>query len=449
MRFEPKPHQDLLTDHLYDRHSAAAFVGIGLGKTASTLSAFHRNLCDGCSRAALVVAPLRVARLTWPNEILKWDQFKNLRYEVLKGNQPSGKSQIYLTNPERLPELRSLGFCDTVIVDELTRFKSHKSERSSHLRSLFKGHRRWGLTGTPRPNSLLEIFAQVRLLDDGKRLGESYDAFQRCWFDPEDWREYKWLPKADSERKIYERIHDLALTLKSSDYLDIPDTVVEDIEVPLSKDAHAIYARLEKDLLATLQGGFEAVAQNSAVLVGKLLQVVGGAVYATHEDNADLRKVIDIHSNKITALKRRLAEFPNENVIVFTNFIHERERVCKAVAGAVDASKFRGDIEDAWNSGAIKTLVSDPRSLGHGLNLQLGGRRAIWFSPNYSREFYDQANGRIARQGQTALTFIDRIVSPGTIDDAVIEALREKGQGQSDMMNVLTNFRLQGLAFAA
>ena len=285
------------------------------------------------------------------------------------------------------------------------------------------------------------------MLDDGKRLGESYDAFLNCWFEPEDYREYKWLPKPDSERRIYEKIHDLAITLRSSDYLHIPDTVVEDIEVPLSKDAHSIYARLEKDLLAALAGGYEAVAQNAAVLVNKLLQVTGGAVYATEVGNEDSRKVVEIHSNKITALKRIIVEHPGEPVLVATNFIHERERVVRAIPGAVDASKFRGDIEDAWNSRAIPVLVADPRSLGHGLNLQAGGHTIVWYSPNWSREFYDQFNGRIARQGQTEPPTIYRIVSSGTIDDCVIEALREKGQGQSDMMNVLTNFRLQGLTF--
>jgi SNF2 family DNA or RNA helicase len=434
MRLELKPYQEQARDFLAYRERAAGLIGVGLGKTAATLSALKLNIADGCSQKALVVAPLRVARLTWPNEIKKWDQFQFFRPQVLRGEAPSKDANIFFINPERLGELRDLSFCDTVIVDELTRFKSHKSERARHLRGLFKGHRRWGLTGTPRPNSLLEIFAQVRLLDDGKRLGESYDQFQKTWFDPEDWREYKWIPKPGSDTRIYEKIHDLALTLKSSDYLNIPDTVVEDIEVPLSKDAHSIYARLEKDLLARLEGGFEAVAQNSAVLVNKLLQVTGGAVYATEEGNEDHREVRVIHSNKITALKRRLSEYPNENVLVATNYIHERKRVIAAIPGAVDGSEFKGDLED-------------PRSLGHGLNLQRGGRRIIWYSPNWSREIYDQFNGRLARTGQNQVTCVDRIISPGTIDDAVIEALREKGQGQSDMMNVLSNFRLQGLTF--
>ena len=364
------------------------------------------------------------------------------------GQPPSKDANLFLINYERLAELRSLSFCDTVVLDELTRVKSHKSERAAALRKLFTGQRRWGLTGTPRPNSLQEIFSQVRMLDDGKRLGESYDAFLNCWFEPEDYREYKWLPKPDSEQRIYEKIHDLAITLKSSDYLNIPDTVVEDIEVPLSKDAHSIYARLEKDLLAVLQGRYEAVAQNSAVLVNKLLQVTGGAIYATEIGDENSRQVVEIHSNKIVALKRRLAEFPDEKVIIFTNFVHERNRVVAALSGAVDASSYRGDLEDAWNTGAIRYLVADPRSLGHGLNLQGGGRRVIWYSPNWSREFYDQANGRIARTGQKHVTCVDRIISPGTIDDCVIEALREKEQGQSDMMNVLTNFRVQGLTFS-
>jgi hypothetical protein len=449
LKLSLETYQESVRDHLAYRERAAAFVGVGLGKTASTLSAFHLNLCDGVSRAALVVAPLRVANLTWPNEVEKWDQFKGLRVESIRGRAPSGRAHIYTINYERLNELKDLSFCDTVIFDELTRAKNHKSERIRQINKLFTKHRRWGLTGTPRPNSLLEIFAQIRLLDDGQRLGVSYDAFQKCYFEPEDWREYKWSPLPESEQKIYRKIHDLAITLKSEDYLDIPDTFVEDIEVSLPVSCHGIYRQLEKELLAVLMGGYEIVAQNSAVLVNKLLQVTGGAVYTSMEGDEEKRTVSVLHNAKITALKQLLATMPGERVMIATNFIHERERVVAAVPGAVDGAKFKGDIEDAWNSGAIQYLVADPRSLGHGLNMQQGGRTTVWYSPNHSREAYDQFNGRLARKGQGRVTKIYRIICPGLIDDAVIEALRVKGVGQTDMMNVLSNFRKMGLALAA
>lgn len=447
-----------MRDHLVSHERAGLFAGIGLSKTASTLWSFDTLKRMGEAKAMLMVGPMRVANLTWPNEINKWASFRHLRFERLRdvGDRPSGKADVYLTSYERLlrrvkkgnewemaPRFSDLSFCDTVVFDELTKAKNPASDQINALRPLLGNRRRWGLTGTPRPNSLLELFAQVRLLDDGKRLGPSFDQFKRTWFEPEDWNEYKWLPKPDSERRIYERIHDLVITLKSSDYLDIADTVVEDIEVPLPQAAHGIYRELEKELMVLIQSK-EVVAVNAAVLVNKLLQICGGAIYATQDD---VRSVVEIHQSKLVALKRLLVEI-NEPALIACNYIHERERICKAIPDAVDASKFKGDIEDAWNSGKIRYLVADPRSLGHGLNLQAGGRNVVWFSPCWSRELFDQFCGRVARKGQTNVPRVYRLVCPQTIEDAVIESLRERGDAQTEMMTLLSNFRLQGLCFS-
>jgi SNF2 family DNA or RNA helicase len=440
MTYHAEPYQVLMRDHLLTRERAGAFVGVGLGKTAATLDAINRLYQDGDCKAALVVAPLRVARLTWPNEIAKWDQFRWMRTEQLRGQQPSGKARIYLTNYEQLPNLRSLDFCSHVIFDELTRAKNPQSARIKAVRGLLHGQTRWGLTGTPRPNSLLELFAQIRLLDDGKRLSPSYSHFRNTYFSPIDYNEYNWEPKPHAEETIYRKILDLVITLRSSDYLDIPDTVVEDIELPLPKDAHAVYRELERELLVRLEGG-DVVAPQAAILVNKLLQISGGTVYS--ED----RGVCVVHSGKLSALRRLLTDLAGERTIIATNYIHERERVVAAIPGAVDASKFEGDIEDAWNSGAISHLVADPRSLGHGLNLQGGGRTVIWFSPTWSRELYDQFNARVARKGQKQETRVYRIVCSSTMDEAVVESLREKGEGQAAMMSVLTNWRKLGTAF--
>ena len=441
-------HQDLLHDHLVANERAAGFCGIGLGKTATTLDAFRTLVAEGAAKAMLVVAPMRVANLTWPNEIAKWDQFRGFRTEHLRhrGDKPSGKAQIYFTNYERLGKLSSLKFCDTIVFDELTRAKSPKSERINALRPLLRaGQRRWGLTGTPRPNSLLELFAQVRLLDDGKRLTPSFTAFQQTYFTPEDYNQYRWGPKPDAERKVYEKIHDLVITLRSSDYLDIADTVVEDIEVPLPQEARAVYKELEKELMVMLKDEEELVAVNAAVLVNKLLQVCSGAVYVTKEGTPG-RTVARIHDARLDALAALLKR-TNESALIACNFIHERERICALLPGAVDAHTFKGDIEDAWNSGRIRYLVADPRGLGHGLNLQQGGRDTVWFSPCWSRELYDQFNGRVARKGQDRVPRVFRLTSPGTIDDAVLETLRTRGDAQGAMMALLTNFRQQGLAF--
>lgn len=447
MRFEREPYQDLMHDFLVERRRAGAFAGIGLGKTATTFSACRTSLGEGDFKAALVVATMRVANLTWPNELKKWDQFRSFTYEHLRhnGDRPTGRSQFYFTNYERLPKLGDLSFCSHVIFDELTKAKGHKSERINHLRPLLTNQVRWGLTGTPRPNSLLDLYAQIRLLDDGKRLSPSFTAFCECYFEAKKPYEYKLRPKEGAAELIYQKIHDLVITLRSSDYLDIPDTVVEDIEVPLPKAAHSIYRQLEKDLLALLASGRVVTAVNAGVLVNKLLQVCSGTVYT--QDDLSGRSASFIHDAKILALKKLLTD-TGEPAIIACNFIHERESIVKAVPRAVDAHTFKGDIEDAWNSGRIQYLVTDPRGLGHGLNLQVGGRDTVWVSPCHSRELYDQLNGRTARKGQDSVPRVFRLACPGTIDDAVLESLRVRGDEQGEMMEVLNNFRLQGSVFS-
>lgn len=453
MIFKREPYQDLIHDHVVDRDRSGVFAGIGLGKTAGTLSALHTLRAEGCMKAALVIAPMRVANLTWPNEINKWDQFREeFKVERLRdtNDRPSGKADIYVTNYERLGKIQDLSFCNVIVFDELTKAKGNKSERINNFRPLLRQHRRIGLTGTPRPNSLLELHPQIRLLDDGKRLGPSFSAFQNCWFTAEDYNQYKWLPNPDAEKRIYEKIHDLVITLKSSDYLNIPDTIVEDIEVPLPGAAHSLYKMLERELMVLLNDNEQIVAVNAAVLVNKLLQICSGAIYTNPTGDLPQTKVEravgHVHDAKIGALKRLLLS-THEPALIACNFIHERKRIVAKIPGAVDAHEFKGDIEDAWNSGAIKYLVADPRGLGHGLNMQQGGRDTIWFSPCWSRELYDQFNGRTARKGQEKAPRVFRITCPGTIDDAVIEALRVRGEEQGELFSVLTNFRLQGLTF--
>lgn len=436
MKFVAEKYQETFIQFLLNRSRAAGLLSPGMGKTACVLSALNELFIDGEIRSALVVAPLRVARLTWPNEIEKWSHTRWMRVESLRGQKPSGRAQIYTTNYEQLPNLENLNFCDVVVFDEITRAKNPKSKRINALRPMLRHHRRWGLTGTPRPNSLLELFAQIRLLDDGERLGKSFSQFQQAWFQATDWNEYNWEPKEGSEQAIYQRIRDLTLTLRASDYLDLPDTIVEDVEIALPDEVKDIYRTLERELLVQFERG-DVVAPNAAVLVGKLLQVTGGTVYN------ETRGVEVIHDAKIKALKSTLAKIGNENVIIVTNFIHERERVVDAIGG-VDGSKFKGDIEAAWNSGSIRYLVVDPRSLGHGLNLQKGGRTTVWYSPNHSRELYDQLNARTARKGQEQQPMIYRLLCSGTVDEAVVETLRDRGAGQDQMLQLLTN--LQRLA---
>lgn len=375
--------------------------------------------------------------MTWPNEINKWDEFRSLKFEHLRrtNDRPSGKAHIYLTNYERLGNIRDLSAIDVVVFDELTKAKNPSSTRIKAFRPLLEHrHWRWGLTGTPRPNSLLELFAQIRLLDDGQRLGPSFSAFRQRYFES-DYMGYTWTPREGSAEAIYEKIRDLTITMRSSDYLNVPDTIVEDIEVTLPDKARKIYKEVEKELLAVIDGR-EIIAVNAAVLVGKLLQICTGACY-------DLdRKTVDIHDAKIEALDDLVAKLhkQGENVLIACNHIHERERVCKAL-GAVDAHTYEGNLELDWNVGRIQDLVADPRGLGHGLNLQGGGRTVVWFSPTYSRELYDQFNGRVARKGQEEQPQVFRLVCRDTIEEAVLETLRVRGDEQSAMLALLSNFK--------
>jgi superfamily II DNA or RNA helicase len=433
MKLKLEPYQQRMVDHLLANDRAYASVGLGLGKTASTLAALNALFCEGAIRAALIVAPKRVARMTWPNEIAKWDQFKWMRVEHLTGKPASGKSQIYLINYDRLAELTDLSWCDVVVFDEITKAKNPQSKRINALRPLFKGQRRWGLTGTPRPNSLMELFGQIRLLDDGVRLGRAFTAFRDLYFYPTDYMRYNWAPKPQSEDRICAKIADLTVTLRSSDHLDIPDTVLEDVDVSLPDDAQKVYDELRREFLVVTGDG-EVIARNAAVLAGKLHQIAGGGVYN------DDKSISGMHDRKIDAL-RDIAAKVGERLLVATNYVHERERVVAAIPGAVDAAKFRGNIEAAWNSGQIPMLVADPRSLGHGLNLQGGGRTVVWYSPTWSRELYDQFNARVARKGQSQQPLIYRILASGTIDEAIVETLRERGDAQHAMLRVMAAYR--------
>jgi len=433
MKLNLEPYQQQMVDHLLANDRAYASVGLGLGKTASTLAALNTLFQDGAIKAALIVAPKRVARMTWPNEIAKWDQFRWMKVEHLLNDPPSGKAQIYLINYDRLDRLESLKFCDVVVFDEITKAKNPQSKRINAIRPLFKGQRRWGLTGTPRPNSLMELFAQIRLLDDGQRLGRAFGLFRDANFFPTDYMRYNWAPKPGAEQRVYTKISDLTVTLRSSDYLNVPDAILNDVEISLSPVAQDAYDELEKQFLVLTKDG-EVVARNAAVLAGKLHQIAGGTVYN------DDKTISQLHDGKIVVLEEIVRDV-KEPLLVACNYVHERERVVASIKGAVDASKFKGDIEKAWNSGGIPMLVADPRSLGHGLNLQQGGRTVVWFSPTWSRELYDQFNARVARKGQSQQPLIYRILAKGTIDEAIVETLRERGDAQNAMLRVMANYR--------
>lgn len=452
--YTPSEAQLLAERHLLSNREAALFMGCGLGKTAVVLSVADTLLADGAISGVLVVAPLRVCNLTWPAEVRKWDQFRwmkvaNLRTAEGWKSLERGDAQIYVINYEMLPQLqekflkgrRKLPF-DTVVWDELTRAKNHKSKRIRavlpYIRDKFRRH--WGLTGTPTPNGLLDLFAQVRLLDGGTRLGKAFGTYRQTYFHPTDYMEYNWVPNDGARERIYKRLEGFALTLRSSDYLDIPDVVQEDIEITLDEAAREQYEELQKELFLKLDDDAHVEAVNAAVLVNKLLQLSGGAVYLPDKTWRS------IHTGKDEALGKLLKKLKGSPVMIACQFKHEQERIRDMYPEAVffqDAKtpEQQETVARHWNAGKIPMLVANPASIGHGLNLQEGGSTVIWYTLPWSRELYDQFNARVARRGQEAVTTIYRLMTRDTVDYAVAETLRAKDDEQSALLDALRAWR--------
>lgn len=437
-----EPYQLVAKNFLMAHDRAALFMSMGLGKTATTLSAIHDLMADGACSGVLVVAPLRVATLTWPHEIARW--FPNLRVANLRtldgmSALKHGRAHIYCCNYEMLPRLakdyfynrRNLAF-DTVVFDELTMAKNPSSKRIRALRPyLPKLQRRWGLTGTPTPNGLLDLWAQIFLLDDGATFGRSVTGYRETYF-KSDYMGYNWTLRDGAQKQIEAKLARVALTLRASDYLDIPDTVYEDVEIALPNDARKAYDEMQEELLVMLrEHDVEIVAVNAAVLVNKLLQIAGGAIY-------DAEKCAHrLHTAKVDRLAKLVSDI-GEPVLIACNFVHEKERILEAVEGCREWSD---DLIYEWNAGRIPAIVAHPKSIGHGLNLQFGGRTVIWFSRTWSREQYDQFNARVARKGQGAVPQVFHLVCKDTADEAVAEALRMKGDTQTALLTALRSLQ--------
>jgi len=371
--------------------------------------------------------------------------------EALLRLRAGERAQIYVTNYDQIGTLvdnyilptiernQPLPF-DTLILDELTKLKSPSSKRRKTLKKVLRAFpRRWGLTGTPNPNSLLELWAQISLLDDGVRFGPSFSGFQTAFFRQLDFNGYTWGPKPGAKETIYARLSDLALVQRSEDFLGIPPTITEDIEITLGQEARENYIRLERDLLLPLKGGAEVIAPTAAVLVSKLQQFTSGVVYETREEfSTEPLKWHVVHDHKLDALEKLVRKL-REPVLIATNFRHERARVLERLPEAVE---WTDKILPEWNAGKVPVLVADPRSIGHGLNLQSGGRTVVWFSLTYSRELYDQFNARLARKGQSEETFVYRLIAEDTIDCAISLVLKHKGEDQRALLDTVKTYQL-------
>lgn len=413
-----------------------------VSKTVITLSAIFDLMLDRFEIGkVLVIAPLRVARDTWPAEVEKWEHLQGLRYAVVVGSEKDRgaalrkKAHVYLINRENVPWLvqkSGIPFdFDMVVVDELSSFKSHQAKRFKSLMKVRPTVKRMvGLTGTPSSNGLMDLWAQFRLLDLGKRLGRFIGNYRAAYFEPDKRNSqmvFSYKPKKGAEEAIYRQISDITISMKNTDYLQLPELVVNEVVVKLSEAQQKQYRTMKEEMVLSLQGR-DIDAVNAAALAGKLLQMANGAVY--DEDG----KTVLLHERKLDALEDLLEAANGKPVLIAYWFKHDLERIQKRFAVEVldEADSIR-----RWNQGLISVGVIHPAAAGHGLNLQDGGSNLIWFGLTWSLELYQQTNARLWRQGQNETVVVHHIITKDTIDENVMAALVKKDAGQAALLQAV------------
>ncbi len=441
IKYNPHNYQAYSTDFIINHKAAGLFLEQGLGKTVITLTAIWILLYDYFDATkVLVIAPLRVARDTWSRECEKWEHLRGLSISKVLGSERERKmalyqkADIYVINRENVEWLiknKEWDF-DTVIIDELSSFKSPSSKRFRALKKVrHKIKRIVGLTGTPAPNGLLDIWSQIYLLDGGERLGRTYSGYRSRYFHPQKYvnggipTDYQ--INEDAEEKIYEKISDICISMKALEYLKMPECIFNKVPIELDEKEMKLYRQLERDLLLPLDDS-EVDAVNAAVLSNKLLQMAGGAVYDEFGD------VKNIHDKKLDALEDLIEAANGKPVLVYYGFKHERDRIKNRFdVGEINTSE---DIAK-WNRGEMQIALCHPASTGHGLNLQDGGCTIIWFSMTWSLELYQQANARLWRQGQKQTVVIHHIIAKNTIDERVMIALENKDTSQAALIEAV------------
>ena len=446
MKYDPHKYQSYATDFIISHPIAAVFLEMGLGKSVITLTAITKLKAEDAICKVLVIAPLRVARNTWPSEIAKWDHLKNLDYAVAVGSEAERKAAIrkdatvtiinrenvdWLINKSGLP----FDF-DMVVIDELSSFKSYGAKRFKALLKVRPFIKRIvGLTGTPSSNGLMDLWAEFRVLDFGKRLGRYITRYRLSYFEPDKRNAqmvFSYKPLPDAEKQIYEKISDITISMKSVDYLDMPECIINEVPVYMSEREQSVYDGFREDMVAKLKDDVIDAA-NAAVLSGKLLQMANGAVY--DEDGASHH----IHDRKLDALEDLIEGANGKPVLVAYWFKLDLERI-EARLKSLHIPYARLDKPDSikrWNNGEVPVMLIHPASAGHGLNLQAGGSTLIWFGLTWSLELYQQTNARLWRQGQKETVVLHHIICRDTIDEDVMEALKRKEKVQNDLINAV------------
>lgn len=446
MKFKPHDYQQHAINFIQEHPRSALLLGMGMGKTITTLTAINNLIYNTFeTRQALIIAPLRVARDTWPAEIHKWDHLHNLTTATCIGtpttrrNALNQNADITIINRENLPwlveELTKQGSTwpyDMVIIDELSSFKNHKAKR---FKALTKAQphitRMVGLTGTPAPNSLEDLWAPFKLLDGGQRLGRTITGFRDRYFTPGKRNGhivYQWNLKPGADQEIYNAIADITVSMRTTDYLNLPACTYTNHTIHLTPPQRRNYDELRKQMVTTIDDD-TIDAPSAGVLAGKLQQLASGAIYT--DDN----NTITVHNAKLDALEDIIEAAAGNTILVAYWFKHEATRILERFPQARQLTTAQ-DMDD-WCAGNIPIGLIHPASAGHGLNLQSGGRILVWFTTPWSLELYEQTNARLFRQGQTEPVTITHINAADTIDTQVSAALARKDTTQSALINAV------------
>lgn len=447
MKFKPWNYQQFAINHILDHEASGLFLDMGMGKTVSSLTAIDDLLLLGEATKVLVIAPKRVAEDTWSTEVEKWDHLKNLRISIILGTPKqrmdavNKDADIYVINRENVEWIVSNYFktwkWDTCIIDELSSFKSSKAKRFRALKKVRPYFKRIiGLTGTPAPNSLIDLWPQIYLLDGGERLGKTITGYKERYFTPGDRNQFvvfNYKLREGAEEAIHNKISDICVSMKADDYLDMPERIDNIVKVNLPKKVLKEYEELEKELIIQLNDE-DISASNSAVLTGKLLQMCNGAIYAD-----ETKEVINIHDEKLNALMDIIEAANGKPILIFYSFKHDLIRIKEYLKKNKINGQELGGPEDIkkWNNGEIPVLLLHPASAGHGLNLQYGGNIIVWFGLTWSLELYQQACARLYRQGQKESVVIHHIIAKGTVDEDVMKALQGKESNQNLLLEAV------------
>ena len=442
MRYVAHNYQNYAKDFILAHKVSALFLDCGLGKTITTLTAINELMYDSFEISkVLIIAPLRVAQSTWKEEIEKWNHLNLLRYSIVVGDEKERlkalkqNSDIYIINRENVDWLvtkSGIDFnFDMLIIDELSSFKSHTSKRFKSLLKIRPYFERVvGLTGTPSSNGLMDLWAEFRVLDLGERLGRYITHYRNEYFLPDKRNGaviFSYKPQPNAEERIYRRLADMTISMKSTEYLKMPELILNELEINLDEKDQIKYKKFKKEMVMTIQEK-EIDAINAASLSNKLIQLANGSIYDKD------KKFYEVHNKKLDKLEEIIESANGKPVLVAYWFKADKERIERRFK--VREIKTADDIKQ-WNMGMINLALIHPASAGHGLNLQSGGSTLVWFSLTWSLELYQQTNARLYRQGQKDTVVIHHLITKNTIDEDIMKSLKRKDKIQEALMKAV------------